>query len=448
MGKMIVKGKVAYLTEEGKGVIKHKGKDFFVPYVLPGEFVSIEVVETRTGESSRLLKVETPSVDRVKPPCPYFYECGGCQLQHINYEAELGFKENYVKRLLSKFGDFSNVIGMENPWYYRNKVISTFGYDRSNRAVSGIYSESSHRLVPVDVCMIEDEVADKVIASIRKLVSDFKIRIFDEDKGRGFLRHVVIRSGHYSGEVMVTLVVSSYEFPSKNNFVKALVKKHPEVACVVLNLNKRRSSVVLGHEERVIYGKGFIEDTLCGLKFGISSKSFYQINSVQTEILYNKVIDFAGLTGEELVLDAYCGVGTIGMVVASRAKKVIGVEINADAVKDAKINARRNYISNISFVCADASDYMVGLAKEGVGVDVVLMDPPRDGSDERFLDSLIKLKPKRVVYVSCGPYALARDLEFLTRRGQYRVDAMVGVDLFPHTYHVETVVKLERRQNK
>lgn len=445
MGKMVVKGKVAYLTEEGKGVVKIKGKDLFVPYVLPGEFVSIEVVETRTGESSRLLKVENSSVDRVKPPCPYFYECGGCQLQHMNYEAELGFKKNYVKRLLSKFGDFSNVIGMENPWYYRNKVISTFGYDRSNRAVSGIYSESSHRLVPVDVCMIEDEVADKVIASIRKLVSDFKIRIFDEDKGRGFLRHVVIRSGHYSGEVMVTLVVSSFEFPSKNNFVKALVKKHPEVACIVLNLNKRRSSAVLGHEERVIYGKGFIEDAMCGLRFGISSRSFYQINSLQTEILYNKVIEFAGLTGEELVLDAYCGVGTIGMVVASRAKKVIGVEINADAVKDAKINARRNDISNISFVCADASDYMVGLAKEGVGVDVVLMDPPRDGSDERFLDSILKLKPERVVYVSCGPYALARDLEFLTRHGQYRVEAMVGVDLFPHTYHVETICLLTRK---
>lgn len=441
---MVVKGKVAYLTEEGKGVVKIKGRDLFVPYVLPGEFVSVEVVETRTGEVSRLLKVETPSVDRVKPPCPYFYECGGCQLQHMNYDAELSFKENYVKRLLSKFGNFSKVIGMENPWYYRNKVISTFGYDRGNRVVSGIYSESSHRLVPVDVCLIEDEVADKVIATIRKLVSEFKIRIFDEDKGRGFLRHVVIRSGHYSGEVMVTLVVSSFEVPSKNNFVKALVKKHPEVECVVLNLNKRRSSVVLGHEERVIYGKGFIEDTLCGLRFGISSKSFYQINSVQTEILYNKVIEFAGLTGEELVLDAYCGVGTIGMVVSSRAKKVIGIEINADAVKDARINARRNDISNISFVCADASDYMVGLAKEGVGVDVVLMDPPRDGSDERFLDSLLKLKPERVVYVSCGPYALARDLEFLTRHGQYRVEQMVGVDLFPHTYHVETVVLITR----
>ncbi len=444
MGKKIIKGKVAYLTEEGKGVVKIKGKDLFVPYVLPGEFVSVEVVETRTGEVSRLLKVETPSVDRIKPPCPYFYECGGCQLQHMNYKAELSFKESYVKRLLSKFGEFSGVIGMENPWYYRNKVISTFGYDRGNRVVSGIYSESSHRLVPLDVCLIEDEVADKVIASIRKLVSDFKIRIFDEDKGRGFLRHVVIRRGHYSGEVMVTLVVSSFEFPSKNNFVKALVKKHPEVGCVVLNLNKRRSSAVLGHEERVIYGKGFIEDTLCGLKFGISSQSFYQINSIQTEILYNKVIEFAGLTGEELVLDAYCGVGTIGMVVAGRARKVIGVEINADAVKDAKINARRNNIANISFVCADASDYMVGLAKEGVGVDVVLMDPPRDGSDERFLDAVLKLKPKRVVYVSCGPYALARDLEFLTRHGQYKVEKMVGVDLFPHTYHVETVVLLSR----
>lgn len=446
MSKKIIKGKVAYLTEEGKGVVKIKGRDLYVPYVLPGEVVSVEVTETRTGEVSRLLKVETPGTDRVKPPCPYFYECGGCQLQHMNYEAELGFKENYVRRLLSKFGSFSRVIGMENPWYYRNKVISTFGYDRSNRVVSGIYSESSHRLVPVDVCLIENEVADKVIATIRKLVSDFKIRIFDEDKGRGFLRHVVIRRGHYSGEVMVTLVVSSFEFPSKGNFVKALVKKHPEVGCVVLNLNKRRSSVVLGNEERVIYGKGYIEDDLCGLNFGISSRSFYQINSIQTEVLYTKVVEFAGLTGKELVLDAYCGVGTIGMVVASRSRKVIGVEINAEAVKNARLNARKNDISNISFVCADASDYMVDLAKEGTSVDVVLMDPPRDGSDERFLDSILRLKPKRVVYVSCGPYALARDLEFLTRHGEYRVVDMVGVDLFPHTYHVECVVLMSKVQ--
>lgn len=445
MSKKIIKGKVAYLTEEGKGVVKIKGRDLYVPYVLPGEVVSVEVTETRTGEVSRLLKVETPGTDRVKPPCPYFYECGGCQLQHMNYEAELGFKENYVRRLLSKFGSFSRVIGMENPWYYRNKVISTFGYDRSNRVVSGIYSESSHRLVPVDVCLIENEVADKVIATIRKLVSDFKIRIFDEDKGRGFLRHVVIRRGHYSGEVMVTLVVSSFEFPSKGNFVKALVKKHPEVGCVVLNLNKRRSSVVLGNEERVIYGKGYIEDDLCGLNFGISSRSFYQINSIQTEVLYNKVVEFAGLTGKELVLDAYCGVGTIGMVVASRSRKVIGVEINAEAIKNARLNARKNDISNISFVCADASDFMVDLAKEGTSVDVVLMDPPRDGSDERFLDSIQRLKPKRVVYVSCGPYALARDLEFLTRHGEYRVVDMVGVDLFPHTYHVEAIVLLQRK---
>jgi 23S rRNA (uracil1939-C5)-methyltransferase len=444
MGKRVVKGKVVSLTEEGKGVVKYKGGELYVPYVLPGEFVSVEVSETRTGERTRLLKVETPSLDRVKPPCPYFYECGGCQLQHMNYEAEISFKENYVRGLLSKFGDLSTVIGMENPWYYRNKVISTFGYDKGNRGISGIYSESSHRLVPVDVCLIEDEVADKVIATIRKLVATFKVRIFDEDKGRGLLRHVVIRRGHFSGEVMVTLVVSTFEFPSKSNFVKALVRSHPEVGCVVLNLNKRRSSVVLGNEERVIYGKGFIEDTLCGLKFGISSRSFYQINSIQTEVLYNKVIEFAGLTGEELVLDAYCGVGTIGMVVASRARKVIGVEINADAIKNARLNARKNDISNISFVCADASDYMVDLARDGTGVDVVLMDPPRDGSDERFLDSILKLKPKSVVYVSCGPYALARDLEFLTRHGQYRVDDMVGVDLFPHTYHVETITKLIR----
>ncbi len=445
MGKSIVKGKVACFTNEGKGVLKSKGKDYTVPYAIPGEFVSIEVKEAKIGEYCRLLKVEEPSIDRIKAPCPYFYECGACQLQHMDYKAEVKFKERYVRRLLSKFGDFSSVLGMAEPWNYRNKIISTFGYDKRNKIISGIYSESSHKLVPIDICLIEDQLADKVIVSIRKLVSDFKIKVFDEDRGYGFLRHVVIRSGHYSGEVMVTLVVSNFEFPSKNNFVKALVKKHPEIGCVVLNLNKRRSSVVLGNEERVIYGKGFIEDTLCGLKFGISSKSFYQINTVQTEVLYKKVIEFAKLKDDEIVIDAYCGVGTIGMVVSKYAKAVVGVEVNADAIKDAKINARRNNISNISFVCADASDYMVNQAKEGASVDVVLMDPPRDGSDERFLSSILKLKPKRIVYVSCGPSSLARDLEYLTKEGDYLVTEMIGVDLFPHTYHCEVVVGLERK---
>lgn len=445
MGKLVVKGKVAYLNNEGKGIVKYKGKDLVVPYVMPGEVVRFEIDDSKGYEVCRLLKVEEPSSDRVKAPCPYFYQCGSCQLQHMSYEEELKFKESYVNRLLSDYGKLSHVIGMEDPWYYRNKVISTFGYDKGNKVVSGIYGENSHDLVPVDVCMIEDKVADKVIISIRKLVSDFKIRVFDEDRGRGFLRHVVIRSGKSSGEVMVTLVVSTFEFPSKNNFVKALVKKHPEIGCIVLNLNKRRSSVVLGNEERVIYGKGFIEDSLCGLKFGISSKSFYQINSIQTEVLYNKVIEFAGLSGEELVIDAYCGVGTIGMVLAKYAKKVIGVEVNSDAIKDAKINARRNGIDNISFVCADASDYMVSQANEGAVVDVVLMDPPRDGSDERFLSSILKLKPKKIVYVSCGPSSLARDLEYLTSGGKYKVTDMVGVDLFPHTYHVESVLRLIRR---
>jgi 23S rRNA (uracil1939-C5)-methyltransferase len=309
--------------------------------------------------------------------------------------------------------------------------------------ISGIYEEGSHKIVPVDSCLIENQKADEIIVSIRKLLPSFKIRPYNEDTGYGLLRHVLIRTGHVSGQIMVVLVLSSPIMPSKNNFVKALLKLHPEITTIVVNVNNRGTSMVLGDKEQVIYGKGYIEDTLCEKVFRISPKSFYQVNPVQTELLYNKAMEYAELTGKETVVDAYCGTGTIGIIASDKAAKVIGVELNADAVKDARDNAKRNNVKNIEFYQNDAGKFLVSMADQGADVDVVLMDPPRSGSDEAFLSSVVKIGPKKVVYISCNPETLARDLKYLTKNG-YKVQRAVGCDMFPFTSHCEVVTCLQK----
>ena len=336
------------------------------------------------------------------------------------------------------------IIGMEEPYHYRNKVHAVFGLDRKNNPISGIYKEGTHRILPVDSCQIEDQKADEIIVTIRSMLRSFKIRVFDEDTGYGLLRHVLIRRGFTTGEILVVLVTASPVFPSKNNFVKALREKHPEITTIVQNINGRSTSMVLGDKEHVLYGKGYIEDELCGLRFRISSRSFYQINSVQTEKLYGKAMELAGLTGKETVLDAYCGIGTIGLIASKHAGKVIGVELNQDAVRDAVQNAKKNGITNAQFFCNDAGRFMSHMAARGESADVVFMDPPRSGSTEEFIDSVALMQPKRVVYISCGPDTLARDLKVFAKHG-YRAKEAWPVDLFGWTGHVETVCLLSRK---
>ena len=332
---------------------------------------------------------------------------------------------------------------MEEPYHYRNKVHAVFGLDRKNNPISGIYKEGTHRILPVDSCQIEDQKADEIIVTIRSMLRSFKIRVFDEDTGYGLLRHVLIRRGFTTGEILVVLVTASPVFPSKNNFVKALREKHPEITTIVQNINGRSTSMVLGDKEHVLYGKGYIEDELCGLRFRISSRSFYQINSVQTEKLYGKAMELAGLTGKETVLDAYCGIGTIGLIASKHAGKVIGVELNQDAVRDAVQNAKKNGITNAQFFCNDAGRFMSHMAARGESADVVFMDPPRSGSTEEFIDSVALMQPKRVVYISCGPDTLARDLKVFAKHG-YRAKEAWPVDLFGWTGHVETVCLLSK----
>ena len=396
--------------------------------------------------------------------CQYAKKCGGCDYQGLSYEKQLKEKQEYVRKNVGEFCRVLPIIGMEHPYHYRNKVHAVFDIAKGGTVISGVYKAGTHDVVNIDSCRIEDETADAIICDIRGLLRSFKIKTYDEDTGYGLLRHVLVRRGFHSGEVMVVLVLGSPILPSKNNFVKALRKLHPEITTVVLNVNDKKTSMVLGEKETVIYGKGYIEDTLCSCTFRISPKSFYQVNPVQTEILYTKAIEYAGLTGKERIVDAYCGIGTIGLIAASKAKEVISVELNRDAVRDAVINAKRNDIKNVQFYNADAGQFMVEMAEyrddqrkttwtasAGAGkkaipdgtVDVVFMDPPRAGSDEAFLSSVVRLAPKRVVYISCNPETLARDLKYLTRHG-YRARECQPVDLFPWTKHVETIVALHR----
>ncbi len=382
-----------------------------------------------------------------KKLCPNFKKCGGCQYLDIPYKEQLAKKQKELSELLKPFCKVNPIVGMKDPYHYRNKVHAVMARDRKGKIISGVYKEGTHFVLPVDTCLIEDEKADRIIGTIRELLPSFKMKVYDEDTGYGFLRHVLIRTAHKTGEIMVVLVTASPVFPSKNNFVKVLRKVYPEITTVVQNINNRGTSMVLGDKEHVLYGPGFIVDELCGKRFRISSKSFYQINPVQTEILYDIATKAANLTGKETVVDAYCGIGTIGIAASSKAKEVIGVELNKDAVRDAVMNAKINQIKNVSFYNNDAGKFMVQMASEGGKADVVFMDPPRSGSTEEFINAVAILKPERVVYVSCGPDTLARDLAVFKKKG-YKAQEAWAVDMFPMTGHVETVCLLSKLNTK
>ncbi|MCR5150033.1 MAG: 23S rRNA (uracil(1939)-C(5))-methyltransferase RlmD [Clostridiales bacterium] len=374
--------------------------------------------------------------------CPLAKKCGGCQLQNMTYPRQLKWKQARAEILLKKFGRVDKITGMENPVHYRNKVQAAFGTTKGGKVISGVYQSGTHRIVNVDSCMTEDETADKIIVDIRNLLPKMKIPVYNEDRHTGFLRHVLVKRAFATDEVMVVLVAASPVFPAKKYFVKEITSLHPEIETIVLSINADDTSLVLGDREEILFGNGYITDVLCGLSFRISPKSFYQINPVQTEKLYNKAMELADLHKNSTVIDAYCGTGTIALVAAKTAEKVIGVELNPAAVRDARVNAKINAITSARFYCDDAGDFMSEIADEGEKVDVVFMDPPRSGSSRKFLSSLIKLKPERVIYISCNPETLARDLNILTKC--YSVKAICPVDMFPHTNHVETVVLLVR----
>ena len=379
--------------------------------------------------------------------CSVSKKCGSCQYQGVPYKEQLAAKQKRMKKLLGKFANVKPIIGMDDPFYYRNKVHAVFDRNKKGNIICGTYEAKTHKVVPIEECMIEDKISQEIIRTIRDMLKSFRIKTYDEDTGYGLLRHVLVRRGFFTDEIMVVIVIGSPIFPSKNNFVKALRKKYPQITTVVLNVNDKKTSMVLGERDIVIYGKGYIRDTLCGCTFRISPQSFYQVNPVQTEILYKTAIEYAGLGRKETVIDAYCGIGTIGLVAAKRAKNVIGVELNPDAVRDARINAKENKITNARFYQGDAGEFMENMAENGEHADVVFMDPPRIGSDKKFMSSVIKLNPSRIVYISCGPETLARDLEYLTKHG-YDVRKIQPVDMFSFTDHCENICLLTKKFEK
>ena len=344
-----------------------------------------------------------------KTRCPHSKKCGGCQLQNLDYKEQLAHKERTCIRLLGKFCRVEPIIGMENPYHYRNKVQAAFGTTRAGRIISGIYQSSTHNIVAVDSCMTEDEIADRIIVDIRRLLRNFKMTTYNEVTGRGFLRHVLVKRGFQTGEVMVVLVTGTPIFPARNNFTRALLKLHPEITTIIQNVNDRYTSMLLGQNEKTLYGPGYITDILCGLRFRISAKSFYQINPVQTEVLYRQAIELAGFTGAEHAIDAYCGTGTIGLVAASMgAAQVTGVDCVESSIRDARQNARHNGVDNARFAVADAGAFMRDMAAQAAaagraGTDeegrplVLLMDPPRAGSTEEFLRAAVQLAPEVVM---------------------------------------------------
>ena len=378
-----------------------------------------------------------------KELCPVANKCGGCQLQNMTYDRQKAFKQAAVVKLFGKYCRVAPIEGMETPYHYRNKVSAAFGTTRSGMIISGVYQSSTHNIVKIDSCMLEDLTADSIIVTIRQLLKDFKLTAYNEHTEKGFLRHVLIKRGFATNEVMVVLVTSTPVFPGKNHFIEKLLSIHPEITTIVQNINNKFTSMVLGDAQKVLYGNGYIEDILCGKRFRISPKSFYQINPVQTEKLYNCAIHLAGLTGSETVIDAYCGIGTIGIAAADKAKNVIGTELNKDAVKDAVVNAKLNNTKNIRFFALDAGEFMQNLATDGEHIDVLFTDPPRAGCSREFLDAAIALSPDRIVYISCNIDTQVRDVYHLTKHG-YKVRACRPFDMFPHTKHIENIILLTK----
>ncbi len=364
-------------------------------------------------------------------------------MQNLPYPEQLRMKQAKLVRLLGRLGRVSPIIGMDDPTHYRAKVQAAFR-SKSGAVVSGVYQSSTGRIVDVEECLLEDVAAAPILRTVRRLCASMKIKPYDIPTGRGFLRHVLLRMSKSTGEIMVVLVTAPGEFRSERAFVNELVRRHPEITTVVCNINPTDTALFLGSESTVLYGEGYITDRLCGLSFRLSPRSFYQVNPTQTEILYAKAREFAALGGGERVLDAYCGTGTIGLSMAHAAREVVGVEVNRDAVADARENATRNGIENAVFHAADAGQFMRAAAEAGERFDVVVTDPPRAGCSRAFLDSLLHLSPAKIVYVSCNPETLARDL-YTLKRGGYKIGKIQPVDLFPFTSHVECVAELTRK---
>ncbi|HHT51486.1 MAG TPA: 23S rRNA (uracil(1939)-C(5))-methyltransferase RlmD [Eubacteriaceae bacterium] len=436
------------LGSGGEGVGKIEGFTIFVDGALPEEYIEAGITNVKANYAiGKLESIIQPSPYRISPPCTIAHKCGGCQIQRMDYQKQLEYKTQLVKDSIERIGKIKDVIihqtiGMNTPFNYRNKAQFPIGME-DGKAALGFYAKRSHRIVPQHNCLIQHPVNTKISSIVKAYIDKYNLSIYDEEKHKGLLRHLVTRVGFITGEIMVILVANGESIPNIDNLVKRLTYEIPEIVSIYLNINKEKTNVILGRENKLIYGKKDIEDYIGDIKFKISPLSFYQVNPIQTKILYEKALEYADLKGDEVVYDAYCGIGTISLFLAQRAKKVIGIEILQEAIKDAKENARINKINNVDFYVGKTEEIIPQLYKNGERADVVVVDPPRKGCDRKLLDTIIQMKPKRVVYVSCKPSTLARDLNYL-EKGGFTVKEIQPVDLFPHTGHVECVVLITR----
>ncbi len=428
------------------GTFTFNNSNFEASGILPGEKAEISLLYGKDKGRAVVENIIEPSPYRIAPPCPVYGSCGGCKLLHANYEYQLKLKTEIARKLLSGFGEVGDCVGVEGePFNYRNKIHATLATDKKGRVISGLYEETTHRVVNTSACAIENKNAALVMATIREFMNSYHIKPYNEDTGKGTLRHVLFRTSA-TGDTLVALVSGSKVFPEKNKLAKAITEKHPFVKSIVLNYNPKKTSFVLGNKEEVLFGPGYVIDEMCGIKFRISSLSFYQINTPQAEKIYLDAIKHAGINKEDIILDAYCGIGTIASVAAkiSGAKEVVGVELNETAVKDARENAAQAGLKNIKFINEDAGDYLSAAIGADIHYSCIIMDPPRSGASERFIKAVLKMKPEKLIYISCNPVTLARDLKMLTLK-DYKAEYIRPYDMFPHTAHVESVVCLSRK---
>ncbi|MBU0439142.1 23S rRNA (uracil(1939)-C(5))-methyltransferase RlmD [Staphylococcus succinus] len=442
-------GQVIDLTHEGHGVVKLDRYPIFIPNALINETIEYKVIKVKKNFAiGKLIDIKAKSEERVEPPCVYYYKCGGCQLQHMTYQAQLNMKKEQVINLFQRKAGFKDTVihdtvGMDNPWYYRNKSQIPVGKNDEQNVIMGYYRQRSHQIIDMDECLIQDNMHQDVMNKIKLWFNELNVSTYNEHKKQGLMRHVVIRTGHHSGELMVVFVTNGKKFKQSAIMVEKLLTAFPNIVSIKHNINDTHSNVIMGQTSHTLYGKDEIQDTLSDVTFKINDQSFYQINSVQTEKLYQKAIDYAELQGEETVLDTYCGIGTIGLYMAPKAKHVYGVEIVSEAIADAQQNATLNQFENTTFVCGKAEEVILKWKADGIKPDVVMVDPPRKGCDESFLDTLLELNPRKIVYISCNPSTQQRDAQQLAT--QYKLTQITPVDMFPHTTHVETVAQFERR---
>lgn len=434
------------LTHDGAGVAKVDGYPIFVQGGLPGEKANIKVTKVNKGYGfGRLMEILERSAFRVECPAEDAHKYGGCQLQHISYEGQLKYKENQVKQVLMRIGKIEDVVvhpilGMDNPWHYRNKAQVPVG-EKDGKLIAGFFKPRSHEIVDTNESLLHLQEINEAIKAVKEITSELGIQPYNEENHKGVLRHIMARYGRQTGELMVVIVTRTNEIPQQKKLVNEIVARLPKVKSIVHNVNSKKTNVIMGDKTEVLWGSEVIYDYIGDIKFAISARSFYQVNPEQTKVLYDKALEYAELTGEESVIDAYCGIGTISLFLAQKAKKVFGVEIVPEAIEDAKRNAELNGIANADFAVGEAETVIPAWYEEGNSADVLVVDPPRKGCDEALLQTIIDMKPKKVVYVSCNPATLARDLRIL-EDGGYKTVEVQPVDMFPQTTHCEAVAKI------